>query len=143
LALLDVVEEQDILRGKYNHEKRACCSFINISLWVQLYMNEQCWELNHISVPWRILHHQGDVDLFVIEDMQGRQIVYTHSGLLARVCFAAPGLLNTMDRVSSLCVQLSNKMQDHELQQEASDVLEEIRTILESAIHAKIESIEI
>ncbi len=106
-------------------------------------MNEQCWELNHISVPWRILHHQGDVDLFVIEDMQGRQIVYTHSGLLARVCFAAPGLLNTMDRVSSLCVQLSNKMQDHELQQEASDVLEEIRTILESAIHAKIESIEI
>ncbi|MEO5355063.1 MAG: hypothetical protein H7835_17895 [Magnetococcus sp. XQGC-1] len=73
-----------------------------------------------------------------MEDLQGDPLAYTQSDILARLYFAAPGMLETMGRIATLCKKMSAANVDLEFQKEAVDILEDANLVMHAAIGIEI-----
>ena len=87
----------------------------------------------------KICRYEGSMDLLVIEDLQGHPMAYTHSDRLARLYFAAPGMLTVMERMAQLCQRVACSTMDQALKQEAIDTLGEANLALQAAIRTEID----
>ena len=102
-------------------------------------MDEQPRTADRISVAGKIRRHSGTVDLLIVEDLQGCAMAYTQSDSLARLYFAAPGMMNLMERVAILCKWVANSDMDQEMQQEAIDILDEVNVVFQAAANVEID----
>ncbi|MEO5353407.1 MAG: hypothetical protein H7835_09405 [Magnetococcus sp. XQGC-1] len=94
--------------------------------------------ITRISLPGAIRRCAGVSDLFVVEDVQGEPMAYTHDIHLARLYFATPGMLNAMERFARVCQQLSGLDVDPEVKQEATGILEDVNQAFQAAIRVEV-----
>ncbi|CAK0776345.1 hypothetical protein WCLP8_5390001 [uncultured Gammaproteobacteria bacterium] len=65
-------------------------------------------------------------------------MAYTQSDSLARLYFAAPGMMNLMERIAKLCGWVAGSDMEQEVQQEAIDIINEINIIFQAATGVEI-----
>ncbi|MBF0185898.1 MAG: hypothetical protein HQM06_16130 [Magnetococcales bacterium] len=92
-----------------------------------------------VSVAGRIRKHAGKVDLFLVEDLHGWPMAYTQSDSLARLYFAAPGMLNLMERMAIFCDHVAMTDGDPDIALEAWELLSEVKLVIQSAADIKID----
>lgn len=102
-------------------------------------MDKQPQMADRISVAGKIRRHAGPVELLVVEDVRGFPMAYTQSDSLARLYFAAPGMMHLMERIAKLCGLVAGSDMEQEVQQEAEDIMNEINTIFQAATHVEID----
>ncbi|MBF0185406.1 MAG: hypothetical protein HQM06_13630 [Magnetococcales bacterium] len=92
-----------------------------------------------VSVAGKIRKHTGKVDLFLVEDLHGWPMAYTQSDSLARLYFAAPGMLNLMERMATFCDRVAMTDVDPDIALEAWEILSEVQLVIQSAADIKID----
>ncbi len=102
-------------------------------------MDEQPQTADRISVAGKIRRHSGPVELLVVEDLRGVPMAYTQSDSLARLYFAAPGMMHLMERIAKLCGLVVGSDMEQEVQQEAQDIMIEINMVFQAAVNIEID----
>ncbi|MBF0369419.1 MAG: hypothetical protein HQL52_08195 [Magnetococcales bacterium] len=91
------------------------------------------------ALPSKIVKYEGKAELYIIEDLNGQHLGYTGQSETARLYYAAPGMLEVIERMAFLCQRISESAVESAIRQEAVEILVEANTVLTAASKAKIE----
>ncbi|MBF0421252.1 MAG: hypothetical protein HQL78_13960 [Magnetococcales bacterium] len=101
-------------------------------------MDEQHWTANHVPIPGKIRRCKSDEDFLVVEDIYGNPIAYALDDVLARLCFAAPGMLNTMGRLAAICRLIAGSTLDQKIKLEIIELMKDANLALDAAREIEI-----
>ncbi|MBF0612377.1 MAG: hypothetical protein G8345_13120 [Magnetococcales bacterium] len=92
------------------------------------------------SWPERIVRHDGSPEIYVVEDSNGQVMAMTPSARMARLIFAAPGMLDALGRLANSMETLGQRQfqATPRLLEEISQSLEDANSALNAAIQTRI-----
>lgn len=98
-------------------------------------------QLSRMPMPRRITRIRSGVELYMVEDMQGHPLAYAQTPRMARLIFAAPGLLTAMERLGETTQNLLGRMQAGPVEGQQQIMLETLQQALEDANTALVASL--
>lgn len=99
--------------------------------------------LSKIPMPRRITKIHSGVELFLVEDVQGQAMAYAQTARMARLIFAAPGLLTAMERLGETTQSLLMKVQEGTMEMNQQAMLDTLQQVLEDANTALVASLAV
>lgn len=99
--------------------------------------------LTKIPMPRRITRIHSGVELFMVEDVQGHVMAYAQNARMARLIFAAPGLLTAMERLGETTQSMLMKIQEGSKEMNQQAILDTLQQVLEDANTALVASLAV
>lgn len=96
-----------------------------------------------IAMPGKIMHTHAGGDFFVVEDITGQPVAISPSLRMARLIFAAPGLLNTLESIATALEKFGRNggHMEPEIVESLLQALKDASSALEGAARVQIEEI--
>lgn len=94
-----------------------------------------------IFLPTKIRRLEGKTELYLVEDYQGKPLAYTHNERLARMVFAAPGMMDALDNLSKtiqILVSQQKETSKQEAMESAAESLKDAHTAMRAALKTEI-----